>query len=1436
MKTSLRLALGCLLVTGCVVSFEPGAPCRTNEDCPETQFCVATGTGDERRCALADAPGGGSAGGGSAGGGSSAGGSSTAGGSTGGGAAVGGGSTTGGGDAGGSTAGGDSDGGMTGGGSTGGGDAGGTAGGGSTGGGDAGGTAGDPDGGLDDGGVPDAGTALLSLNRASFDFGSLTVGGTSAPVTVVVRNLGSLATGTLSVSLTGAQGNAFGIQSTSCTGALGPSGTCQVDVVFAPGAQAGTLNGTLVVSAMPGGSQSVMLTGRSATVATLSLTPNMHPFGDVGLGASSMPKSFVITNTGGSTSGIPSLSITGTDANMFSISNNLCTAPLGPTNSCTVDITFTPANTGAKSATLEARTSPGMGGSATLTANGLTPAALSANPAAATFSNTVVGASSTVDVIITNTGGVPTSALTTTITGTNAMDFTKATDGCAGQNVLAGRTCTLTLRFTPGATGARNAVLTVGGLGLTPLDVNLSGSGIAQALLALSTNLVDFGSVLTNTTATTTISVTNRGDVASGLPTFTLMPPGIFTTTNTCGSSIGAGLTCIVTLSYNPMNVGPQTASFTASATPGGSPVATVQGTGIAPGALTITPATRDFGSVVIGQSGGFQDFTIQNTGGSNVPAPVVSIGGSFASSFPTSNNSCSVALIPNATCSIRVTFTPQTNGTLNGFVTATSGMNTTQATLSGVGIAPANLVFFQPSTTFSPIVFGQSSTQNFILANEGGVASGNVTFTFTGPGAGSYSVLSSTCSGSSVAARGSCTGVIQYLPTAAGTHTATLTAGAMPGGPAPYAISGSAITPAALTLVAASGSSTNYGNVLLNNTQTMSFTVTNTGQQASGALSLGLTGANASQWQVSSGATSCQLGQPLLGGQSCTSAVRFTAFSANGNGAKTATLTASAMPGSAPALTLSANVQNPATLFATTTAKDFSGQEVGIASTPFVWTIQNTGDLPTSTLAFTNTNASEFVVSNNTCTGTLGAGASCSMSVVFTPSTGGVRSGTLTLNASTGGTVSLAATGRGQWRLTIVASFGVGTVSTLDGRLSNCGSSGCFALYDDGAAVTVRANPTANGATVHFGLWVAPASCTDYGNGNLCPLTMTGHTTANARYLSSADNLVFVTSTPIGANQGGSTAGFDAHCNALATAAGINNTGGNAYAAWVSNDTSLVTATGRLGTGRGAFRRIDGVLFATSEAALLAGSVLSAPNLDEYGKLTNTAIWSGTFSNGTANTPNDCTNWSSTTGTTEYGITYAGPARWSNAYAGMNCSATNRIVCLGKVSTTTATVPGVSMGKVIYVTAASFTPSTQGAGLNSLDSFCNANKPTGFTTRNFLAFAASGVQAAGTRLSQGSNYYRPDGLFVGTGADLLNGTQVNGIWQQNDLAYAVGDFPVWTGATSPSATTTVACSNWTTSGTTGHAGRTSSVLGEYFYSYNGVSCSTARRVYCAEQ
>lgn len=456
-------------------------------------------------------------------------------------------------------------------------------------------------------------------------------------------------------------------------------------------------------------------------------------------------------------------------------------------------------------------------------------------------------------------------------------------------------------------------------------------------------------------------------------------------------------------------------------------------------------------------------------------------------------------------------------------------------------------------------------------------------------------------------------------------------------------------------------------------------------------------------------------------------------------------------------------------------------------------------------------------------------------MNVVFTPNAGGVRNGTLTLTAATGGSVSLAATGRGQWRLSIVASFSGGTVSTTDNRLLNCGTTTCSALYDHNASVTVRANPTANGSSLHFAYWVNPPSCTDYGHGNLCTITMTAHTSANARYLGYSGNLIFVSSTRFAATLG-SPANYDAQCNALATAAGINATTNDSYVAWISTPSNL--ATTRLGANRGHYRRIDTDLVATSEANLLLSRLLVPPNLDEYGKLVSDYVWTGTYGDGSA-APGNCTNWGSTAGTNDVGITSGGPSRWSFAFAGVSCGTTQRIYCLQRTSTTTASLPSVPTGgKIIYATAPTFVPSA-GNGVGSVDAFCNANKPAAYSTRSFVAFVASTSLTAGGRLTSTSSYYRTDGVLVGTGAELMAENVNTGIWVASDGSYLVGETYVWNGSgdAAVAGTTASTCNNYTaaSAGTTGgRVGRAASVASDFF-GMGTTSCNAAYRVYCAE-
>ena len=218
----------------------------------------------------------------------------------------------------------------------------------------------------------------------------------------------------------------------------------------------------------------------------------------------------------------------------------------------------------------------------------------------------------------------------------------------------------------------------------------------------------------------------------------------------------------------------------------------------------------------------------------------------------------------------------------------------------------------------------------------------------------------------------------------------------------------------AGLALAPATGSSTNFGNVLVGSNVVETYVLTNTGQQATTAVTVTLTTTTGSGFALVAPTTGeCVTGTTVLAGQaSCTIRVRFTAAAA---GAQTATLAATATTGgTATPLPLTANGRRPAVLSGTTT-NNFGTVVVGATSAAFTWTITNTGDVATGVPALTNSNQTELIVGTNTCTVAVAGGGTCTIGASFRPSAAGARTGTLTLAATPGGSVTLTASATGQ-------------------------------------------------------------------------------------------------------------------------------------------------------------------------------------------------------------------------------------------------------------------------------------------------------------------------------------------------------------------------------------------------------------------------------------
>jgi hypothetical protein len=304
--------------------------------------------------------------------------------------------------------------------------------------------------------------------------------------------------------------------------------------------------------------------------------------------------------------------------------------------------------------------------------------------------------------------------------------------------------------------------------------------------------------------------------------------------------------------------------------------------------------------------------------------------------------------------------------------------------------------------------------------------------------------------------------------------------------------------------------------------------------------------------------------------------------------------------------------------------------------------------------------------------------------------------------------------------------------------------------------------------------------------------------------------NLVFVTSQTNLTTNLGSAAAYDAICNQLATAAGINDAAGSAFVALVGDAQGSPVA--RLGNARG-FVRTDGAPVADDLSSLFSGYRMFNPiRTDEHGVLRpGTAVLTGLGYDGSVAADSDCAGWTTagSSANVTAGYSLSGPTTWL-AWEGGPCStvATGAVYCFMKTRSSALVVTPVA-GKKIFLTNG---PVAVGA---DADASCAASKPPG--TGAVSALRATTTTAASSLLTMTAKYVRPDGILVGLGSDLVaaigGNSLASGVWQQGDGSY-VNTRAVWTGATSLTATGTMnsTCSNWTsTASTAAITGATSS-------------------------
>jgi YD repeat-containing protein len=275
---------------------------------------------------------------------------------------------------------------------------------------------------------------------------------------------------------------------------------------------------------------------------------------------------------------------------------------------------------------------------------------------------------------------------------------------------------------------------------------------------------------------------------------------------------------------------------------------------------------------------------------------------------------------------------------------------------------------------------------------------------------------------------------------------------------------------------------------------QTFTISSIGTGDLVLGTL--GLTGASASEFVIQS--DNCS-GQTLSPTTNCTVDVLFSPTSTGVKGANLSILSNDPVTPTLDVPLTGTGVVYPI-ISAAPVSYDFGSVDSGSMSAPHTFTVSNIGtdDLIIGTLGLTGASAAEFVIQSDNCSGqTLSPTTNCTVDVLFSPTSTGVKGANLSIpsNDPVTPTLDVLLTGTGvQYQLDVSkAGTGSGTVTSTPAGI-NCGID-CNELLNPGISITLTAIP--DNTNLIFSGW-SGGGCTGTGD---CVLTINANTTVTATF-----------------------------------------------------------------------------------------------------------------------------------------------------------------------------------------------------------------------------------------------------------------------------------------------------------------------------------------------
>ncbi len=535
---------------------------------------------------------------------------------------------------------------------------------------------------------------VASIAPAVAAFGNQLINSASAPITLTLTNTGNANLAVNTIAVTGANAADF-VQTNTCgvlPATLIPATSCTFSVVFTPSALGARTAALVIGSSDPiTPTLSVPFSG-TGVMPIAGALPASLTFPIQLISTTSAGQIVTLSNTGTGPLTIAGIGLSGANATDYA-QTNTCGATLAAGGNCLITVTFTPTAVGTRSASLVITdNSNGITGSVQSVALSGVCTVVSLSTTALDFGAQPVGSTSgQLSVTLLNAGTTALGITSVALTGANPGDFTEQ-DLC-GTSLGAHSSCRINVRFRPTVAGPRSASVTITDTDPTsPQIITLTGTGVL-GVASVSPLALAFSSPMNVTTPSQTVTVTNVGTATFIINSINLGGTNAnqFARVNGCGASLAPLASCTVTVTFRPTQAAPVAKVATLNVSlraPAVSQTVNLTGTIIVP-TFTLSASSLNFGNQTVNTTSPAQPITVTNTGTvAALGIGNISINGANPNQFARTHN-CPASLAAGATCTINVTFTPQSTGAKS----ATLGVNVVApavsqtVALSGTGI-----------------------------------------------------------------------------------------------------------------------------------------------------------------------------------------------------------------------------------------------------------------------------------------------------------------------------------------------------------------------------------------------------------------------------------------------------------------------------------------------------------------------------------------------------------------------------------------------------------------------------------------------------------------------------------------------------------------------------------------------------------------------------